>query len=91
MGIDAEWLTHEAGTCMNMFSFDNHYLVGGQGDIIAEVIAKESLSKRNCSELALVKFRLVERIRKFWRRMDWTAHQYLPLFAPNLKIGRNDP
>lgn len=31
---------------MNIFSLDNHYLVGGQGDRIAEVMAKEALSEK---------------------------------------------
>ncbi len=44
--IDAEWLTREVGTCMNIFSLDNHYFVGGQGDRIAEIIAKEALSEK---------------------------------------------
>lgn len=44
--IDAKWLTHELGTCAKIFSLDNHYLVGGQGDRIAEIIAKEALSEK---------------------------------------------
>jgi len=44
--IDAKWLIHELETCAKIFSLDNHYLVGGQGDRIAEIIAKEALSEK---------------------------------------------
>ena len=36
--VDAEWLLHAVGEGKKVFLFDNHYLIGGQGDRIAESV-----------------------------------------------------
>jgi len=41
--IDAEWLLTEVGTCKKIFSIDNHYIIGGQGDRIANVFASKGI------------------------------------------------
>lgn len=37
--VDADWLAAEVGSARKLVSIDNHYLVGGQGDRIAEALA----------------------------------------------------
>lgn len=37
--VDAEWLEDAVKDCRTVFSIDNHYLVGGQSDRIASVLA----------------------------------------------------
>lgn len=39
--INAEWLIKEVGTRKKIFSLDNHYLIGGQGDRIADILASK--------------------------------------------------
>jgi transketolase len=38
--VDADWLTRELEQIENIMSLDNHYLIGGQGDQIANVLAR---------------------------------------------------
>jgi len=37
--VDAEWLAETLGDCKKVLSIDNHYLIGGQGDRIADAVA----------------------------------------------------
>jgi len=39
--IDSEWLSEELEHCQTVISLDNHYLIGGQGDRIAQAILKK--------------------------------------------------
>jgi transketolase len=39
--VDAEWLIKEVGACEKIFSIDNHYIIGGQGDRLANVLASK--------------------------------------------------
>ena len=38
--VDADWLIQELEQIKNVISLDNHYLIGGQGDQIANVLAR---------------------------------------------------
>lgn len=38
--VDAEWLAEAVKDCHTVFTIDNHYLIGGQGDRIASVLAE---------------------------------------------------
>ena len=51
--INAEWLAHEVGTCTKIFSLDNHYLIGGQGDRIADIFASGVLSEKTLYRVGL--------------------------------------
>lgn len=52
--IDKDWLIQEVGEFNNVFSLDNHYLIGGQGDRIAEHFAAEQfLSGKNLHRIGL--------------------------------------
>jgi len=42
--IDAKWLLEMAQGIDMLFSLDNHYLAGGQGDRIADVLAQNAIS-----------------------------------------------
>ena len=53
--IDSEWLVQELGQCIKIFSLDNHYLIGGQGDRIAEVFAKGMIVGKTLHRIALEK------------------------------------
>lgn len=53
--VDADWLAETLGTCKTLFTIDNHYLLGGQGDRLADVIAL-----RGIPHLKLVKLGLSE-------------------------------
>jgi len=37
--IDSEWLRTTIGNCGRVFCLDNHYLIGGQGEIISHAVA----------------------------------------------------
>jgi transketolase len=37
--VDADWLAQELDEILNIIALDNHYLIGGQGDQIANVLA----------------------------------------------------
>lgn len=43
--IDNEWLLEKVSDCKILYSIDNHFIVGGQGDSIANVIASSVTSK----------------------------------------------
>lgn len=51
--VDAEWLAHEVGPCTKIFSLDNHYLIGGQGDRIAEILASGTLLGKTLHRVGL--------------------------------------
>ncbi len=36
--VDAEWLVNELGSCCHIYCLNNHYVVGGQGDVIARTL-----------------------------------------------------
>jgi transketolase len=40
--VDAGWLAHSLDDCKAIFSIDNHYLIGGQGDRIADGLASQT-------------------------------------------------
>lgn len=37
--VDADWLRREIGKCKRIYVLDNHYVIGGQGDVIARAIS----------------------------------------------------
>lgn len=37
--VDADWLQGEIGECTRIYALDNHYAIGGQGDVIARAVA----------------------------------------------------
>ena len=37
--VDADWLRREIAACKRVYSLDNHYAQGGQGDVIARAMA----------------------------------------------------
>ncbi len=39
--IDENWLLQELGGIVNVIALDNHYLIGGQGDRVADVFARK--------------------------------------------------
>jgi transketolase len=41
--VDADWLRETIGTCRSVVTLDNHYLHGGQGEMIAAAIAELGL------------------------------------------------
>jgi transketolase len=41
--VDEEWLVREVGACKFVFSIDNHFSIGGQGDRIARGLAGRGL------------------------------------------------
>jgi transketolase len=41
--VDAAWLREAIGTCRSVVTLDNHYLHGGQGQMIASAIAELQL------------------------------------------------
>lgn len=51
--IDRDWLIHEVGVCKNIFSLDNHYVVGGQGDRIANIFATSPLDGKVLHRIGL--------------------------------------
>jgi transketolase len=51
--VDADWLTREVANAVVVVSLDNHYLVGGQGDRIASVLAHEAKPDRRFCRVAL--------------------------------------
>ena len=51
--IDADWLVNEVGTSKKIFSLDNHYLIGGQGDRIADAFASKALPKNTLYRIGL--------------------------------------
>jgi len=38
--IDSEWLRTAIGNCRRIFCLDNHYLIGGQGEMISHAVAE---------------------------------------------------
>jgi transketolase len=51
--VDAEWLNHEVEKSKNIFSLDNHYLIGGQGDRIANVFVGGTASQKTLYRIGL--------------------------------------
>jgi transketolase len=51
--IDAVWLMKEVGASKNIFSLDNHYLIGGQGDRVANALASKGLTNKKLHRHAL--------------------------------------
>jgi transketolase len=43
--VHAPWLSHTVSGFGHVFSLDNHYLIGGQGDRIAEVMARAGFAR----------------------------------------------
>lgn len=52
--IDGSWLAEAVGVYNILFSLDNHYLIGGQGDRIAEALAAVSAAVGNLHRIALM-------------------------------------
>lgn len=44
--VDADWLANELSDCNTILSIDNHYLIGGQGDRIADALSRHSFASR---------------------------------------------
>ncbi len=44
--IDENWLMQELGGIVNVIALDNHYLIGGQGDRVADVLARKLQSRK---------------------------------------------
>jgi transketolase len=51
--VDAEWLARELDGIVTVFSLDNHYLVGGQGDRIADALAGGAVAGKTLRRIAL--------------------------------------
>jgi transketolase len=51
--IDDPWLLGQIGSCPNVISLDNHYAIGGQGDRIAEVLARSGAGGRRLGRIAI--------------------------------------
>jgi transketolase len=51
--VDGHWLMREVAKAAVVVSLDNHYLVGGQGDRIASVLADEAQTGRRFCRVAL--------------------------------------
>ena len=41
--VDSDWLRHAIGSCRSIVTLDNHYLRGGQGDMVAAAVASLGL------------------------------------------------
>ena len=53
--VDADWLAEALDNCKVVFAIDNHYLIGGQGDRIADAMASKGLTSTKLHRLALKK------------------------------------
>ena len=42
--VDVEWLTQELAGCRHLFTLDNHYISGGQGELLAASVAVAGMS-----------------------------------------------
>jgi transketolase len=51
--IDADWLVEALDDFKAVFSIDNHYLIGGQGDRIADALASKGMAETKLTRLAL--------------------------------------
>lgn len=51
--VDTDWLAETLGSCKAIFSIDNHYLIGGQGDRVADAMATQGLADKKLHRLAL--------------------------------------
>jgi transketolase len=51
--VDADWLVETLGNCQAVFSLDNHYLIGGQGDRIADAMASKGITRTKLHRVAL--------------------------------------
>ena len=51
--VDADWLAETLDNCKAVFAIDNHYLIGGQGDRIADAMASKGLTSTKLHRLAL--------------------------------------
>ena len=51
--VDADWLAKALGNCKVVFVIDNHYLIGGQGDRIADTISSKKFNNTKLHRLAL--------------------------------------
>ncbi len=53
--VDADWLTQELEQIGNVVALDNHYLIGGQGDRIADILAHTLFSGKSLYRIGLDK------------------------------------
>ena len=53
--IDTDWLIDALKDIKTVFSVDNHYLIGGQGDRIADALASKGMTETILTRLALNK------------------------------------
>jgi len=44
--VDADWLESEVGSAAHVFTLDNHYTIGGQGDRIASALAGRGIAAK---------------------------------------------
>jgi transketolase len=51
--VDADWLKSEIQNCSTIFSIDNHYRIGGQGDRLSELFATGMISNKSFHRIAL--------------------------------------
>ena len=51
--IDEDWLTQTIGNTKKLFSIDNHYRIGGQGDRLASIIVKKPTDGVTLTTIAL--------------------------------------
>lgn len=51
--IDTDWLVDALKDIKTVFSIDNHYLIGGQGDRIADALASKHMTETKLTRLAL--------------------------------------
>lgn len=51
--IDTDWLVDALKDIKTVFSIDNHYLIGGQGDRIADALASKNMTETKLTRLAL--------------------------------------
>ena len=53
--VNPDWLSKELNGCRNILSIDNHYLVGGQGDRIADAMLAKGINGSKLVRVALNK------------------------------------
>ena len=54
--IDSEWLTSVIGFTKHVFCIDNHYVIGGQGDRIAALIAGDATQDTTLTAIGITGF-----------------------------------
>jgi transketolase len=42
--VDSDWLRDAIGSCRSVHCLDNHYVIGGQGDLITRTVATWGIS-----------------------------------------------